>query len=229
MPGKKKSVPARRQEILDAALATAVEWGLDGLTIRRVASKAQLSSGLVLFHFKTRHQLLLALLDWLLSRTLVVPSSSLQSRTVPPGLPRLVGLLVREMIRLSSEPGHIRLLFEFWVQGVRDAEIGLRMRRELARYRSVFGPVGATVLRSDSQRFSGVSREGIATVAVSLIKGCAVQAMLDPDGFDIAQHLLAADRIFAPPAAWASESTASRRRRYSAVESPQPLARSLDD
>ena len=198
MPGKKKSEPARREEILDSALQTAVEWGLDGLTIRRIAANAHLSSGLVLFHFKTRHQLLLALLDWLLAQTLEIPSSSLQSRTRSPGLPRLSGMLRREMLRLSREPAHIRLLFEFWVQGVRDPEIGQRMRRELARYRGVFGPVGDAVLRLDPRRFSGVSPDGIATVAVSFIKGCAVQAMLDPEGFDIEQHLRAVDRLVAP-------------------------------
>jgi hypothetical protein len=37
-----------------------------------------------------------------------------------------------------------------------------------------------------------VTPEGLATLAVSVIKGCAVQAMIDPEGFDIGQYLVAA-------------------------------------
>jgi AcrR family transcriptional regulator len=210
MPGKKDSERARREQILDSALQIAAERGLDGLTIRLVASNAHLSSGLVLFHYKARQQLLLALLDWLLARTLAPPVCATDRKNSGRALDQLVDLLRQEMVRLSREPARIRLIFEFWVKGVRDPEIGQRMRRQLVHYRNAFGGIGEAVLASDPARFGDVTVDGLATVAVSFIKGCAVQSMIDPDGFDIAQYLLAAERLVVRPGITARTSRSRR-------------------
>jgi AcrR family transcriptional regulator len=191
MPGQRAPEETRREQILRAAYQIAAEQGIDGFTIRLVASAAGLSSGLVLFHYKSKERLLTALLDWLLSSTLVPPTLSPVPATRP-AFERLLDLLWGEMRRLSAAPDRIRLLFEFWARGSRDPEVGRRMRQALQRYREAFGVIGRAVLAAEPRRFEGVTPEGLATMAVSVIKGCAVQAMIDPDGFEIAQHLVAA-------------------------------------
>ena len=40
-----------------------------------------------------------------------------------------------------------------------------------------------------------VTAEGVTAVAVSLIHGCALQAVIDPKGFDVRQHFDAAARM----------------------------------
>jgi hypothetical protein len=40
-----------------------------------------------------------------------------------------------------------------------------------------------------------VSAQALSAVAVSFIKGCAVQAMIDPDDFDIEQYLTATEGL----------------------------------
>jgi hypothetical protein len=40
-----------------------------------------------------------------------------------------------------------------------------------------------------------VTTEGLAAVIVSFINGCAVQAMIDPKHFDLAEYLAAADGL----------------------------------
>jgi AcrR family transcriptional regulator len=191
MPGQRAPEETRREQILRAAYQIAAEQGIDGFTIRLVASTAGLSSGLVLFHYKSKERLLVALLDWLLSATLVPPSPSTMAATRP-AFELFLDLLRSEMHRLSAEPAKIRLLFEFWARGSRDREVGRRMRQALARYREAFGVIGRAVLEDEPGRFEGVTPEGLATLAVSVIKGCAVQAMMDPEGFDITQYLVAA-------------------------------------
>ena len=37
--------------------------------------------------------------------------------------------------------------------------------------------------------------EGVASVAVSLIHGCALQSVIDPKGFDVRQHFDAAAQM----------------------------------
>jgi TetR/AcrR family transcriptional repressor of bet genes len=194
MPGRKASEQVRRNQIVKAAYEVAARRGLDGLTVRLVAARAKLSSGLVLFHFESKAQLVVALLDWLLRTTTVlhVPESI---RRQPAPMDRLVALLHQEMHRLSREPARIRLFFEFWVMGGRNREIGAKMRAELDRYRDAFRPMAGEVLVAEPDRFPRVTADGLAAVAVSFIKGCAVQAMIDPSHFDIDDYLRAAEGL----------------------------------
>jgi TetR/AcrR family transcriptional repressor of bet genes len=190
MPGRQASESLRRSQIVTAAYHVAAARGLDGLTVRSVAKKAGVSTGLVLFHFKTKEQLEMALLDWLLETTTVLHITP-DIAQIPLPLDRLIALLQREMDRLSSEPLRIRLFFDFWARGIRHVGIRSKMRRELARYRDAFRPMAAEVLRAEPERFPGVTPEGLAAVAVSFIKGCAVQSMIDPRQFDIGEYLAA--------------------------------------
>ena len=96
---------------------------------------------------------------------------------------------------MASEPRRIRLFFEFWVLGGRHPRSPRRMRGELARYREAFRPMAQEVLIAEPDRFADVTPDGLAAVAVSFIKGCAVQSMIDPKQFDIAHHLAAAEAL----------------------------------
>jgi TetR/AcrR family transcriptional repressor of bet genes len=194
MPGQKASEAERRGQILRAAYDVASRDGLDAVTVRVVAAEAGLSSGLVLFHFTSKDQLLLALLDYVLATTTVLHVTE-DITAIEAPLERLIALLQREMHRLASEPRRIRLFFEFWTQGFRHPLIAAKMQVELARYRSAFRPMAAEVLDTERDRFSHVTPDGLAAVAVSFIKGCAVQSMLDPETFDIEEYLAAANGL----------------------------------
>lgn len=194
MPGQKASEAARRLQILKAAYEVASRKGLDALTVRLVAQRARLSTGLVLFHFKTKEQLIIALLDYVLATTTVLHvTGDITSMPVP--LDRLLALLRREMNRLASEPRRIRLFFDFWAKGFTRGLIRTKMQAELDRYREAFRPIAHAVLRAEPERFAGVTPEGLSAVAVSFIKGCAVQSMIDPENFDIEEYLAATDGL----------------------------------
>ena len=135
-----------------------------------------------------------AAIDWLLETTTVLHVTDDIADIAEP-LDRLHALLRMEMDRLSREPRRIRVFFDFWAMGIRHAAIRSKMRRELARYREAFRPIAAEVLASEPARFPGVSAKGLAAVAVSFIKGCAVQAMIDPEHFDIEEYLVAAQGL----------------------------------
>ena len=194
MPGQRASEAERRGQILRAAFAVATRDGLDAITVRMVAAEAGLSTGLVLFHFTSKDQLLLSLLDYVLATTTVL-HVTMDIAAIEGPLERLIALLQREMNRLASEPRRIRLFFEYWTQGLRHPMIAAKMQVELARYRAAFRPMAAEVLESEQERFSHVTPDGLAAVAVSFIKGCAVQSMLDPATFDIDEYLAAANGL----------------------------------
>ena len=145
MPGTKAPEAHRREQILRAAYEVAAREGLDGTTLLRVAAAAQISPGLIPFHFGSKRRLLLSLLDWLLETTTVLHVGPDITR-LPTPTERLRALLRQEMARLSREPLRIRLTFDYWTAGVRDAEVRERMRVEFARYREAFRPIVEEVL-----------------------------------------------------------------------------------
>lgn len=195
MPGRKASEEQRKREILDAAFHVAQRQGLHHFAVRDVAAHAGLSTGLVFFHFKTKGDLLLALLDWLLETTAVLRLSP-EIEAIASPLERLLALLRQETERLTREPGRIRLFFEFWLLGLRNRAVRARIRAELARYREAFRPIAESVLAAEPERFSTVTPEGLASVAVAFIKGCAVQSVID-EHFDIEAFRHAADALVA--------------------------------
>ena len=139
MTDARRESPAavRREQILAAAYGVAAERGLDGTRIGEVASRAGVSHGLVLFHFKSKRGLLLALLDWILESTTVLHHRA-DILALDSPFDQLRALLRQEMNRLSSEPQRTRLTFDYWIAGVRDAAIRSKMRTEFARYRAAF-------------------------------------------------------------------------------------------
>lgn len=178
MPGQKAPEESRRKDILRAAYEVAVRHGVEALTVREVAARAAVSHGTVLFHFSKRDTLVASLLDRVLDviTTVRVPDD-LEALT---GMERMRRLLRAEMERLSSDPRHFRLFLEYWALGVRDAAIRRRVTAALERYRATF--------RAETQ-------DGFAAVAVSLIHGCALQAVIEPKSFSVQQHFDTAARL----------------------------------
>jgi AcrR family transcriptional regulator len=195
VPGRKASEATRRTQILKAAYDIAARGGLDALTVRHVAERAELSVGLVLFHFKTKDALIIAVLDHVLATTTVLHMTA-DIEAIAPPRERLLALLRREMRRLSSEPRRIRLFFDFWALGFAHRRIRAKMQAELDRYRDAFRPIAEDVLRAEPSRFAGVTADGLAAVSVSFIKGCAVQSMIDPKNVDIDEFLTATQGLF---------------------------------
>jgi AcrR family transcriptional regulator len=196
MPGTKIAESLRREQIITAAYQLASRGGLRTVTIRNVAKKAEMSTGLVVFHFRTKERVLLALLDHVLATTITLRVGA-DIEAIEDPLERLVALLRQEMARLSTEPRDNRLFFEFWNEGMWNRSVRVRMQRELDRYRAAFRPMAEEVVTSDPERFAGTSAESLAAVAVSFIKGCAVQSMVEP-GLDVAAFLRAAEALLIP-------------------------------
>ena len=72
MVGIKVSEQKRREGILRAAYDVAARQGLEAVTLRAVAARADVSHGTVLFHFKLKHELVSGLLDRVMYATAVL-------------------------------------------------------------------------------------------------------------------------------------------------------------
>lgn len=187
MPGHKAAESERREQILKAAYDVAVRRGIDGLTVRAVAARARLSHGLVLFHFKRKDQLGLALLDRVLAATLSLRVPEYVT-TIPSPRERLLAMCQHEIRRVSEDPRQIRLLLEYWARGAHNAVIRAKISAGLEGYRTAFREAAERALsRSDLGAESAPA--AVAAVNVSLIIGCSVQAMSDPEEFDLEEYI----------------------------------------
>ena len=135
-----------RRALLQAAVRTIHSRGIDGLTLRAVAARARLSHGSVLFHFKRKDQLGLALLDRVLATTL--PPGLLDVvEALPDPRERLPALFRQEVARLAAEPRPVRLLLEYWSRGAHNAMIRKKILAALEAYRAAFGRLAEEALR----------------------------------------------------------------------------------
>jgi AcrR family transcriptional regulator len=200
MVGRKEPEETRREDMLRAAYDVAARQGLEALTLRTVAARADVSHGTVVFHFKRKHELIADLLDRVLYATAVLRVPDAVTQITRPS-ERLDALLRTEMERLSSEPRHFRLFLEYWTIGVRSAPIRRKIRLALDSYRAALASFASPLVTDElsvspatraMERKSGVTVEGVASVGVSLIHGCALQAVIDPKGFDVRRHFAAA-------------------------------------
>ena len=204
MPGQKAPEEHRRKDILRAAYDVAARRGVEALTVRAVATRAAVSHGTVLFHFNRRDALVVSLLDSVLDATTVLRVPEEVERLTRPA-DRLRALLRVEMERLSSDPRQFRLFLEYWALGVRNAIIRRRVSAALERYRAAFRAIGeavghdaATTRRRGTNSLRDVmtgTPDGVAAVAVSVIHGCALQAVIDPKAFSVQQHFDTAARM----------------------------------
>ena len=205
MPGRKASEDDRREDILRAAYDVAARQGVEALTLRAVAVRAAVSHGTVLFYFKRRNELVVSILDRVLQATTVLHLPEAVQRLTRPS-ERMEALLRAEMERLSGDPRHFRLFLEYWALGVRSAAMRRKVSAALDRYRAAFRIVADEAVVDDerdmlarstesAQATPGATSEGLAAVAVSLVHGCALQAVIDPKGFSVQQHFDAAAHL----------------------------------
>jgi AcrR family transcriptional regulator len=201
MGGRKQPVEQRREDILRAAFAVAARDRLTGVTARAVAAEAGVSSGLVFFYFKSVDALLVELLDWLLERTLVAGEVAFLVAGDADPAARMMAVIRRDIERLPRQRARVELFFDYWVLGTRHPGIRDRIRRALDRYRDAFRPLAEAVVRSDPERYAGISADGLATVASSFVEGCALQVVMDPGRFDVERSMATLAALVRAPAA----------------------------
>ena len=109
---------ARRREVLvKAGYAEILEKGIDGLTLDSVVARAQSSKGGALYYFKTKEDLLFAVLDWLLRQVTHTLDDVVRAEESPRG--RLVAEL--EVLFHSAEVNRklYLVLFDYLRMGTR--------------------------------------------------------------------------------------------------------------
>ena len=165
-----------RRQLMTAARQVFAERGYLGASIDDVAEAASCSKGAYYFHFATKEDVLLTIIDeWTKSRRerLIEAINAPQTATVT------LGCLLEALF--LHDAGNARLILEFWAQ----AERNPRVRRRLARAEETSRGFLIDALRrvQDAGALaSGRTPEGSADAALALQRGFIAQTALGRNG-----------------------------------------------
>ena len=207
MPGRKEPEEERRDAILRAAYTVATRERLGGVTARAVAAEAGVSSGLVFFYFDSIDNLLVALLDWMLERTIATAGreaagaagESAAGEAITDPATRLVSTVATALRRLPRHRDRVELFFDYWVLGTRHPVVRRKIRRALAGYRESYVAGAQAVIDADPGRYAATSAEGMADVIASFLYGCSMQLVTNPTQFDADRTIAALDALVRHP------------------------------
>lgn len=164
-----------RRQLLAAARRVFAEEGYPGATVDDIAREAGCSKGAYYFHFASKEDILLALVDdWTRDRSQRLVEAADGSRS-PEAV--LIDMLEALFSPQASEGREQRLLLEFWSQGERNPTVGRRLARAQRSWRRLL--VQAFSRAQEAGAFaSDVAPEEAAAVALALHHGLVVQACL---------------------------------------------------
>ncbi|MEV7419028.1 TetR/AcrR family transcriptional regulator [Streptomyces sp. NPDC089919] len=160
-----------REEVLATAMAMIAERGLDGLTMAGLGREVGMSSGHLLYYFRTKDELLLQTLEWS-EANLGAGRSALLSRRAPAAerLRAYVDLYVPD----GPRDPHWTLWLEVWnrSQEAGPAERDRQAAIEGAWHRDLAALVAEGVSRGE---FRAVDADRFATRTRALLDGFSIQ------------------------------------------------------
>jgi AcrR family transcriptional regulator len=172
--GVRDDRPDVRNRVVRAAVELALQGGLEGVGIEQVAQQAAVPPETVVHQFGTHDGLMLALLDFVLARTL---DADRDLRAGEDGRRQLGEMVAAEMEGLRRQAPVVELIFMFYF--ARNDELyRSRIREALANYRRSFeSALDGVELRR------GVDASVMSSIVIAFLQGAAVQIIRDPDNF----------------------------------------------
>lgn len=172
-----------RRRVLDAAFAVFGERGIAGSSLTEVAEQAGLTKGAVYSNFRSKDDLVLALMEERAMHRLSGALGAIDAATagdgdIGAGIVRAAAVLVQAM---HTDASWHRLLAEYFALSHRDPQRreGLRRRRREAR-----DAVASALERVSAS--AGIvlplPASDLSTVMFALSNGLAVESAIDPDG-----------------------------------------------
>ncbi|CEH32466.1 TetR/AcrR family transcriptional regulator [Aneurinibacillus migulanus] len=170
-----------KQELLASAKKCLAEHGIEKLTLKAVAAGAGVTQGTVYYHFRTKEQLMLSLVED------VCTSSWRQVESdTKPGPKKLKDALHAARERCTSDSFYHRLFFSLMVYSFQHEEMKKQLHDLLSFENKALSEQFASIFNTSP--VEGISFETWGILVNAMIDGLAVQALLS-DSFP-------ADRVY---------------------------------
>jgi AcrR family transcriptional regulator len=180
-----------RAALLEAAAEVFALRGYRDSSVDEIAERAGYSKGAVYWHFSSKDDLFLALLEERLDRPTLAMIELLES--APPEQDMVPQANRRFMELLQGQRELLLLEHEYWMQAVRDTKVRARYGKRQAKLRSAFGKALAARVQHLGGPPMDTNPEDMATAFLALGTGLAQQKLVDPDSVpdDLLGHIFA--------------------------------------
>ncbi|MFZ6755627.1 TetR/AcrR family transcriptional regulator [Undibacterium sp. Ji50W] len=165
---RKSNTEQRRQEIVFALLSVMAEQGYEKATILAIAKKAELAPGLIHYHFKSKGEILIALVKFLASLSRArYEALSASANTSQEKLTAYV------QARLSKGEGAMPEAVSAWVvigaEAVRQSEVRAVFQEAIAAELALIQALLTACLQDQHKRTDGVA--GLAAGLLAFMEG----------------------------------------------------------
>lgn len=169
----------QEQRILDAALNVMARYSISGTRMHLIAEEAGMASSNLHYHFKTKHDLLLALLAEMQDR-FDGERSDVMMRSSRTLRERLQVFFEQKKTFILEQPRYDKIQFDFWVLGQSDETVKESFGRSFDHWRD---HLIQSVLEFYPQMDPEYAKE-LSFLLVSLMMGASMQ-YLNGDGVDL--------------------------------------------
>jgi AcrR family transcriptional regulator len=180
-----------RERLIAAGYAILAEKGIEAATVKDIAERAEVSPGLFHYYFKSKDELLLAVLYEAGGRFKERAAEDLRGAFSSQGFP---GAAMTKLQHASqNDPTWYRLRYELYALGMRNPDFLPEVGKFLAVAR---GEISKIVME-----FTGVDEEratAAAAILLAISDGLALQQMAQPDldlsgAYDLMKRVLGGD------------------------------------
>ena len=175
-----------REALLEAAVEVLALRGYRDSSVDEIAQRAGYSKGGLYWHFASKDDLFLALLEERIDRPTREMIELLES--APPEQDMVPEANQRFMEVLRGQRELLLLEHEYWSQAVRDRKVRARYTRRQAKLRAALAKALAVRVRHLGAPPLDADPEEMATAFMGLTAGLAQQKLVDPD--TVPDHLL---------------------------------------
>jgi AcrR family transcriptional regulator len=173
---------AARDELLSAALRVFADRGYREASMDAVAAEAGYSKGALYWHFSSKEELLLTLLDERIDKPMRERFALLAS--APPERDMTVEASEGFGKQLGQERAALLLEREYWSLAIRDPELRARYAARQQELRDEL----ATALEARARHLGtpdlGISGQDLARIVMAIISGLAVDELIEPGSVD---------------------------------------------
>jgi TetR/AcrR family transcriptional regulator, transcriptional repressor of bet genes len=167
---ERRSTETRREQILDAFLATMAEQGYAKATIVRVAERAGLNPGLVHYHFRNKQAILLALLERLVDDQ----ARRMQAIASGEGSPgQKLGYLIEAILGMGdgADPAAVAAWVSASTEAIRQPEVRAEFGRAIGTLQALIAELLAEGVRRGDFRVGSLRETACAAALLATIQG----------------------------------------------------------
>jgi TetR/AcrR family fatty acid metabolism transcriptional regulator len=181
----------RKNQILDAALRVFARLGFDQARMEDIVNEAGLSKGGVYWYFDSKEQIILDVLERMLSgEILALNELGNAPGSVSERLESVVQLLIADFNEFME---YIPVLFEFYALGMRDEKVRQMVYNSLSSYTQALTPLVQQGIQTGE--FRQVDPLEAALAIGAMIEGTTLLKVYNPDLVDLAAQMQAGIQI----------------------------------